>query len=46
LVRLKMKDTVLELTRLFEEVFARSASATQQPNILAGADDEIDKLFG
>ncbi|MBX9927848.1 MAG: roadblock/LC7 domain-containing protein [Gemmatimonadaceae bacterium] len=46
LVRLKMKDTVHELTRLFEEVFARGASAQQQPSILAGADDEIDKLFG
>ena len=45
LVRLKMKQTVEELTRLFEEVFARGASAPATPNILAGADDEIDKLF-
>src|SRR5688572_17057367 len=46
LVRLKMKATVDELTRLFEQVFARAEgpSAPQQ-NILAGADDEIDKLF-
>ena len=46
LVRLKMKATVDELTKLFEQVFQRGASGQpQQPNILAGADDEIDKLF-
>jgi predicted regulator of Ras-like GTPase activity (Roadblock/LC7/MglB family) len=45
LVRLKMKDTVAELTRLFEGVFQRSASGGGAPNVLAGADDEIDKLF-
>jgi predicted regulator of Ras-like GTPase activity (Roadblock/LC7/MglB family) len=44
LVRLKMKQTVTELTQLFERVFSR-ASAGNQPNVLAGADDEIDKLF-
>jgi predicted regulator of Ras-like GTPase activity (Roadblock/LC7/MglB family) len=47
LVRLKMKETVGELTRLFEQVFSRDASAPgQAPGILAGAEDEIDKLFG
>jgi predicted regulator of Ras-like GTPase activity (Roadblock/LC7/MglB family) len=47
LVRLKMKQTVEELVRLFEQVFARGAAGQDggQPNILAGADDEIDKLF-
>ena len=46
LVRLKMKQTVDELTKLFEQVFQRAQSGTgQTPNILAGADDEIDKLF-
>jgi predicted regulator of Ras-like GTPase activity (Roadblock/LC7/MglB family) len=47
LVRLKMKQTVDELTRLFEAVFARAQAqqGTPQQNILAGADDEIDKLF-
>jgi predicted regulator of Ras-like GTPase activity (Roadblock/LC7/MglB family) len=45
LVRLKMKETVIELARLFEEVFKRGTSGTPQKNILAGADDEIDKLF-
>jgi predicted regulator of Ras-like GTPase activity (Roadblock/LC7/MglB family) len=46
LVRLKMKLVVEELTRLFEQVFARgSQGGQQQPHLLAGADDEIDKLF-
>ncbi len=46
LVRLKMKQTVEDLTKLFEQVFARgNAGQPSQPNILAGADDEIDKLF-
>ena len=46
LVRLKMKETVIELTRLFEQVFARP-TGTQggAPGLLDGADDEIDKLF-
>ena len=47
LVRLKMKETVGELTRLFEEVFSRGASGQAQPQgLLHGAEDEIDKLFG
>ena len=46
LVRIKMKETVAELSRLFEAVFTRGASgAPQPPSILAGADDEIDELF-
>ena len=45
LVRLKLRQTVLELSQLFEAVFARTAAAPDAPNILAGADDEIDKLF-
>ena len=45
LVRLKMKATVDELTKFFEEVFKRGANDASKPNILAGADDEIDKLF-
>ncbi len=46
LVRLKMKTTVEELAKLFEQVFQRgSAGQASAPNILAGADDEIDKLF-
>ncbi len=46
LVRLKIKDTVSELTKLFHEVFQRGRSAAQRPGLLAGADDEIDQLFG
>ena len=46
LVRLKMKQTVDELTKLFEQVFSRATPQQgSQQNILAGADDEIDKLF-
>src|SRR6476646_7657406 len=45
LVRMKMRKTVVELTKLFEIVFARGGSAEAVTNILAGADDEIDKLF-
>jgi predicted regulator of Ras-like GTPase activity (Roadblock/LC7/MglB family) len=46
LVRLKIKDTVSELTKLFHEVFQRGRGAARQPGLLAGADDEIDRLFG
>jgi len=45
LVRLKMKSTVDELTAFFGRVFERGTDAGQRPNVLAGADDEIDKLF-
>ena len=45
LVRLRIKDTVLELTKLFHEVFTRAKSAANEPGLLAGADDEIDQLF-
>jgi predicted regulator of Ras-like GTPase activity (Roadblock/LC7/MglB family) len=47
LVRLKMKETVGELTRLFDQVFARGTGAeAQAQGLLHGAEDEIDKLFG
>jgi len=45
LVRLKMKHTIDELTKLIEHVFQRGVDAASGPGILAGADDEIDKLF-
>lgn len=46
LVRLKMKQAVEELGTLFEQVFARERDAQQtRPNVLAGADEEIDRLF-
>jgi predicted regulator of Ras-like GTPase activity (Roadblock/LC7/MglB family) len=43
LVRLKAKGTIEELTRLFVALFQRERNAPN--NILAGADDEIDRLF-
>lgn len=50
MVRLRVKRTVGDLTRLFEEMFGRAAEpGAAQPEAggpLAGADDEIDKLFG
>jgi predicted regulator of Ras-like GTPase activity (Roadblock/LC7/MglB family) len=47
LVRLKMKETVIQLTSLFEQIFSRGAAGQPQaPGLLAGADDEIDRLFG
>jgi predicted regulator of Ras-like GTPase activity (Roadblock/LC7/MglB family) len=47
LVRLKMKAAVDDLTRLFEQVFLRGNAdgGPATPNVLAGADDEIDRLF-
>ena len=45
LVRLKMKEVVAELVKIFEIVFARGASSKGKPSLLAGADDEIDNLF-
>jgi predicted regulator of Ras-like GTPase activity (Roadblock/LC7/MglB family) len=47
LVRLKMKTTVEELVKVFEQVFARGGPGGEAapPHLLAGADDEIDRLF-
>ena len=45
LVRLKIKDTVNQLSRQFESMFARAAHASTASGLLAGAEDEIDKLF-
>ncbi len=47
LVRLKMKLVVDDLSKLFEQVFTRGAAGgpAAMPNILAGAEDEIDRLF-
>ena len=45
LVRLKMKQTVDELTHLFQQVFERARTAPIAAPLLAGADDEIDRLF-
>lgn len=46
LVRLRLKGAVEELTRTFDDVFARGAgSQIAPPGLLAGAEDEIDRLF-
>jgi predicted regulator of Ras-like GTPase activity (Roadblock/LC7/MglB family) len=46
LVRLRMKAAVDDLTKTFEGVFSRGGSAsTPPPGFLAGAEDEIDRLF-
>ncbi len=48
LVRLRVKRTVKELAKVFEEMFDRSARPddSKQAGLLEGAEDEIDKLFG
>jgi predicted regulator of Ras-like GTPase activity (Roadblock/LC7/MglB family) len=48
MVRLKVKVTVEELSRLFEAMFARSDTAAPKLEGFASkeAEDEIDKLFG
>jgi predicted regulator of Ras-like GTPase activity (Roadblock/LC7/MglB family) len=46
LVRLKMKPVVEELTAHLDRAFSRAREGgNTQPNILAGAGDEIDELF-
>jgi predicted regulator of Ras-like GTPase activity (Roadblock/LC7/MglB family) len=46
LVRIKTKVAVDELVRVFEQVFGRGSSPTgSSPGVLAGAEDEIDRLF-
>lgn len=50
MVRLRVRQAVGDLAHLFEEMFGRAAApGAEQPQVggpLAGADDEIDKLFG
>ena len=48
LVRLKVKATVEELTRVFEDMFQRAGTETPKIEGFGGqeAEDEIDKLFG
>jgi predicted regulator of Ras-like GTPase activity (Roadblock/LC7/MglB family) len=46
LVRLKAKPAVEELTGLFTRMFERARGGpVSPPNVLAGADEEIDRLF-
>jgi predicted regulator of Ras-like GTPase activity (Roadblock/LC7/MglB family) len=47
MVRLKVKQTVTDLGRLFDELFSRTpAPGGDRKGVLEGAEDEIDKLFG
>src|SRR3989442_11743536 len=47
LVRLKVKQTVTDLAKVFEDMFGRAGKGgAQTAKLLEGADDEIDKLFG
>ena len=45
LVRLRLRPVVEDLTRVVEAMMARNAQAGAQRPILAGADEEIDRLF-
>ncbi len=46
MVRLRVKQTVAELTQIFEEMFQRPAKdAESGAGLFEGADDEIDNLF-
>jgi predicted regulator of Ras-like GTPase activity (Roadblock/LC7/MglB family) len=45
LVRLKVKPTVEELVAVISEMFRRGRNDGAKGNILAGAEDEIDRLF-
>jgi predicted regulator of Ras-like GTPase activity (Roadblock/LC7/MglB family) len=47
LVRLKVKQTVTDLSKVFEDMFGRATQGGPKPaGLLDGAEDEIDKLFG
>ena len=48
MVRLRVKQTVTDLGKVFDEMFSRLAApgADQKDGLLEGAEDEIDKLFG
>ena len=47
LVKLKGRGTVLQLNKVFEEMFNRVSTGPSAPGgLLEGAEDEIDKLFG
>lgn len=47
MVRLRVKQTVTDLSKLFDEMFKRApAPGKDRKGVLEGADDEIDKLFG
>lgn len=45
LVRLRLRPALEELSRIVDAMVARDGTAATRPAILAGADDEIDRLF-
>ena len=45
LVRLRLRPVVEDLARVVEAMMARDAQAGAPRPILAGADEEIDRLF-
>lgn len=45
LVRLRLRPALEDLSRIVGAMVARDAHAAPRPPILAGADDEIDRLF-
>jgi predicted regulator of Ras-like GTPase activity (Roadblock/LC7/MglB family) len=45
LVRLRSRTAVAELGPILEGVLGRDSTAAPRPGILAGAEDDIDKLF-
>lgn len=46
LVRLRVRQTVTDLSKVFDELFSRHAAEGPPRPLLEGADDEIDRLFG
>jgi hypothetical protein len=48
MVRLRVKQTVQDLGKVFDDMFNRFAAGGGAPRggVLEGAEDEIDKLFG
>ena len=47
-MKLRVRTTVPELVKVFEDMFSSQGKATQQmeSGLLGDAEDEIDKLFG
>ena len=47
MVRLKVRQTVSDLSAIFDEMFKRAPGpGAERKGVLEGAEDEIDKLFG
>ena len=47
MVLLKVRQTVSDLSAIFDEMFKRAPGpGAERKGVLEGAEDEIDKLFG